>query len=799
MLRNVLRKKMLTNKQERLLSYNGELLIFWLSKGKSSQGNDAEMKKLHVRRMSFNSDRKVFVEISTGSFIMSGEGVEIIHCSCVSCFRTGILHPAILLKNKRKKNFKYSLLFLYNFNQFEVVLQFQLDYELREPIRILAGPTVLWSHEKNFFYISPQTGTILCAPIKFSSIKWAGEIEGEGIVVLGTRAVGLTDQSSGQSVLQSDILIWNSEFVAYATEKEKALTSISFLPHAYSSVVSCMHVFKAETTKSKLKTSVIAVTSKSQLIVFQDGLPKDVQQLPYKEPCSLQIAAVEGSSQLLVVAFASGDVCALWKHNLQVASCWTNVRAVLVDDFVGSGTEQILILPESDAISDSLNAFQITDLGKVNYVNKMNCEDDSSFPEELQENRYLTIKALEARLQAGFASLRELQQHLKLKEKVLMESCSALIDMAQGQAHRLPSAMKEGLVSLWDETEKVFDNDTSTPYANQEQLVEKLWYRVVEDNLVVGVKLKEALDLVRLDCPNGKEHNRGPSQVNAERIKAFTALADLSPFLALHRVHCTVLLHAKKRSGKDMNLQKSQKLTLLCGNIFLSLAEDSRGKYSINLRDFKHTGSMEDLVALCAVSHKLSLQVTSPDCTLNPISTWLQEQLEGAPIKGFPDHVICCRSGNLNSTLFKWNLNTPFEGILTVFSRHRTILLQFLHNFFGLLPPACRIKLLRLGNKKELVELLAQALVKEMATLQNPFSSGLSQTENMSLDYGENKEASRLTTVQGFRGTFEEEQKQSKMCMNQTVSIGLYRGLVLNVLELQLRSDMVSGQCCSLF
>uniref|UniRef100_A0A6J0T1D4 Fanconi anemia group B protein n=1 Tax=Pogona vitticeps TaxID=103695 RepID=A0A6J0T1D4_9SAUR len=845
---NVLRKNMLSDKQDRFLSYNGELLIFWMSKGKSSQGDDTEMNKLHVRRMNFNTDRKLFVEISTASFSMSGEGIEIIHCSCASCFRTGILYPAILLKKKKRKNIKYILLFLYNFNQFEVVLHFKLDYELREPIKILAGPTVLWSCEKNIFYISPRTDTILCAPVKFSSIKWAGEIEGEGIVVFGTRAVGLPEQRSGQSVLQSDALVWNSEFISYAVEKEKMLTSASFLPHAYSSVISCMHVFKAESTRNKFRTSVIAVTCKSQLVVFQDGLPKDVHQLPYEQPCSLQIVVVEGSSQLVVVAFASGDVCALWKHNLQVASCWTNVRCVLVDDFAGIGTEQILILPESDTISESLNDFQITDLGKVNYVTKMHSEDDSSFAEELQENRYLTIKALEARLQAGFASLRELQQHLKLKEKVLMESCSALIDMAQGRTHRLPSAMKEGLVSLWDETETVFDNDISTPCASEEQLVEKLWYHVVEDNLVVGVQLKEALDLllsdvtlslimhqkcpsfsptkckcnavtlkkaalvectshwqveplpkrVKLDCHNGKEHDGGPSQVNAERIKTFTAVTHLSPFLALHRVHCTVLLHAKKKSCNEENLLKNKKLTLLCGNIFLSLAEISRGKYSINLKDFKYTGSMTDLVSLCAVSHKLSLQITSPNCTLNPISTWLQDQMECAPIKEFPDHMICCRSGDLNGTLFKWNLNTPFEAILTVFCRHQTILLQFLHNLIGLLPPTCKIKLLRWGSKKEFAEQLAQALVKEMATLQNPFSSGL-QAENMSLDYGENKETNSITAVQRFRETFEEEQKKSKLCINQTMSIALYRGLVLNVLELQLRSDMISGQCCSFF
>lgn len=53
---------------------------------------------------------------------------------------------------------------------------------------------------------------------------------------------------------------------------------------------------------------------------------------------------------------------------LQVASSWKNVKSVLVDDFVGSGTEQILVVLETDSVSDSLSTFQLTDFGKFNYV-----------------------------------------------------------------------------------------------------------------------------------------------------------------------------------------------------------------------------------------------------------------------------------------------------------------------------------------------------------------------------------------------------------------------------------------------
>lgn len=309
---------MLTDHEEKLLSYNGELLIFQLSKGKSSEDSNNKVTKLHVRRMIFNSATKLFIEKSTGSFSKCEEGTEMIHCSCASDYRTGILLPCILMKKKKKKSIKYMLLLLHHSNNFELVLHFKLDYELNEPIKLLAGPTVLWSYAKNIFHISPPTCTVLCAPIQVSSIKWVGEIKGEGAVLLGTRAASFSEGDGGQNLSRSDVLIWGSEFVAYVMEKQKMLPSTSFLPHAYSSVVSCMHVYRAETVRSKFRTSLVVVTCKNQLIFFQDGLPEDVVQLPYEKPYSIQTASVEGNNQLVVVSFASGDVCAIWKDSLQV-------------------------------------------------------------------------------------------------------------------------------------------------------------------------------------------------------------------------------------------------------------------------------------------------------------------------------------------------------------------------------------------------------------------------------------------------------------------------------------------------
>ncbi|XP_026522721.1 Fanconi anemia group B protein isoform X1 [Notechis scutatus] len=832
------------DQQEKLLSYNGILLLFQLSRGNNSQSDDITITTLHVKRMTFDNGTKLFNEVSTGSLCIYGEDIEIIHCSNASDFRTGILHPYILLKKKKKKKIKYVLLLFHTHNKFELVLQFKLDYAIKEPVKLLAGPTIIWYYEGHLLHISPQTGTVLCAPIQFSSIQWAGQVEGEGIVVLGTKAAGFPGDNK-QNNARSDLAIWGYECFAYGVDKQKVLSNASFLPHAYGSVVRCVYVCKIE-VKSKFKTSLIAVTCKGQLIFFQDGWPKHLLQLPYENPFSVQIAAVDGDRQLVIVTFASGDVCAIWKHNLQVASCWKNVNSVLVDDFAGIGTEQILVFLKSDSISETLKAFQITDFGNINYESNINYENDLSSAEEIQENHLLTIKALEARLQAGFASVRAIQQHLRLKEKVLMQSCHALLNLVQGCKQGIPRINKENLVSLWDETEEGFHNGVLTPTEDEEQIVKKVWYRVVDDQLIVGVEVMETFDFrqlsdaslsliigqkhhllspskchcrvvtltkaseaeplscwhleplpkkLKLSCLNEESKcNRKGSEVKRNKAKAITAVTHLFPFLAWHEITCVVLLHAKKSSNSE-NWQKSKRLTLLCGNFLLSLVEISTGKLSINLKEYKYPGSTEDLLAVCAISHKASFQIIS-DCTLLPVNKRLLEQMECAPIEKYPGYMVCWKSGNLNGTLFKWNLKTHFEGFLTVFCRHQLALFQCLHAFIGLLPPTCKIKLLKLGNKNLLAEQLALILIKEAEFFQHVLSSALKQTENkFSLKNEGNKENNSASAVEHFKETFIKEQKQSMLSMNRTVSGSLFRKHIVNVFDLQMNSDMISWLC----
>ncbi|XP_071604568.1 Fanconi anemia group B protein [Heliangelus exortis] len=851
---------------EQFLSYNGEVLVFHLSKPKHVEGTGEKTMSLFVRRMAFNRDTNLFVQKSSGVFNMSSSHlkIEIICCSCTTDSRTGIILPCILMKKKKRNNVVgYLLLLLHSSNQFEQSFHFKLDYELKEDIRLFAGPSVLWRHANKLFYISSDTCTVLSVPVQVSSVVWTGEIVDEGTVVLGIRTACLPESEDEDEFSASDRAIWGTEFFAYAIETQKMLTGTSFMPHAYGRVVSSVYVCKNEMLKKRLRVSLVAITHKNQFIWFQDGVPKGACELPYEKPCSVRTAVTSSSDLLFIVSFASGNVCVVQrKDSLQVASKWQEVRSVLVDDFVGSGSEQLLLLFKDDSNREVLSTFKITDLGAVNYASGINYKHDVPAAEGLQENGLLTVQALEARLQAGYTSVRELQQHLRLKKRVILESCKALIDLVEERAHVLPAAKEEGLVSLWDDVENPphsLSKETSLASKAPELFIEKLWQRVVGDSLVVGVQLTESYYLSLSDvslslvlerdfssispiikCQNKiiklnkafsassvslcqiepppkkikldlhskndlKEEFKRCSGVQLNGTKTVAAVTSLSPLLAFHRVCCVVLLHAKKQKRRNDSLQESKKITVICGKILLSLDDISSGKYSVKmLRDNSYcTGSMEDILAVLAVSVRFSFQIVSSDCTVTPVNSWLLGEMECTPFKECHNNIFCHKVGNVYGTIFNWTMKNPFEGLLTLFCRNLTVLFQCLHSLIRVLPPSCDVKLLRSGSKSVLIEQLALALEKEMLTLRNSFLKELKESKAVnSLTWGNepSKKISDASVVslldsteglQQFRKKLQNEREEGVLSMNQTMTGALYQETALKIAAAQLSSDML--------
>ncbi|XP_067152939.1 Fanconi anemia group B protein isoform X2 [Apteryx mantelli] len=730
---------MLLGEEEQVLSYNGEVLIFQLSKTKHVEGAASKITKLSVRRMVFDRDTKLFIQKSSGLFNMHGSHLEIemICCSCTTDSRSGIILPCILMKKKKRKNvLKYLLLLLHSSNQFEQSFHFKLDYELKEDIRLFTGPSVLWRHANKLFYISSDTCTILSASVQLSSIVWAGEIEDEGTVVLGIRTACLPESEDEQEFSTSDGAIWGSEFFGYAIETQKMITGTCFMPHAYSRVVSVC-VCKKEVLKKQLRISVVAVTHKNQLIWFQDGLPKGVCELPYEKPCSIKTAVTSSNDLLFIVSFASGNTCAIWRDSFQVASKWQKVKSVLVDDFIGSGTEQMLLLFKDDSNTDVLSTFRIIDFGEINYASDINYkEDDVPTAEGLQENGLLMVQALETRLQAGYTSVRELQHHLRLKKKVILESCRALIDLVQERSHILPTTKKEGLVSLWDDTENPLhslNEEVSLTSKVTDHFIEKLWQRIVDDRLIVGVKLTEPFNL-----------SLGDVSLSLVMDQDFTLISPI--------IECQNKIITLNKAFSALAISSSQ-------------IEPPPKKMKL---DFHSKNDVKKEL------HKRNLKI----------------QLDGA--KTFI--AVTSLSPLLAFHSVPWKIS-----LLSL--RNLTVLFQCLHSLTRVLPPSSDIKLLRSGSKDVLTDQLALALEKEVLISRNSFSSKENKAEN-SLTWG-NETGKKISDapvasfldseegVQQFRKKLQNEREESMLSMNQTMNGALYQEITLKIAEAQLHSDMI--------
>ncbi|XP_062039499.1 Fanconi anemia group B protein isoform X2 [Lepus europaeus] len=804
------KQAMSSNDQERLLCYNGEVLVFQLCKGNFADKEPAKTPILQVRRMAFDTGTRTFVQKSIGIFRLKKEKnshFKITCCNCVSDFRTGINLPCIVLQSNKKSNIiQYLLLFLHSTNTFEKRLSFKVDHELKDSIRVLNGPLVLWQCVSTLFIISSKTGNIVSVSDTFSSVIWAGEIGNLGTVLLGVKKCCFSEEGS-QMPSEPDYAIWNTKFCLYALESKEILSEAYIIPAAYSGVT-CVHVCATEIINNQIRISLLALTKKNQLISFQNGTPKSVCQLPFGDPCAVQVMDSGEENLFFIVSFRSNDACAVWKKNFQVAAKWEKVNSVLIDDFVGTGTDQVLVLFKNSLNSDCLTSFKLTDLGSINYSSEpLDFNEDDLF-EDIQDNRHLVIPPLQGRVKAN-------------------------------------------LVPLWGEEENcvpTLDTKLSDSFQDSEQLVEEIWYRVMDDSLVVGVKatssLRASLNDVTVSLLMDQAHSSSfrpikcqnkviklstescaaphliPYQIgsDAKRVKLtlysqqeeksvsekppkkdsiqlVTAVTSLSPLLAFHKFCCIVVLQIRGR--KNGNYPEDHYIP--CGRVFLSLEDLLSGKYLMTLPKKKPIEHMEDLFALLTTLHKSCFQITSPNYVLNAVKVWLLEHMHCEVIKEFPETCFCKRPGSFYGTLFSWKQKSPFEGILIVYSRNQTVLFQCLHDLIQVLPVNSFFRNLKSEHEDFLISHLALSLEEELVTLDS-LSSVLTKVESNFLQRCEESKREKSSAVADSSDREEdihlyskELQREKKILRKHRKASGaVYREIIFKVVERQLISDVTA-------
>ncbi|XP_055420534.1 Fanconi anemia group B protein isoform X1 [Bubalus kerabau] len=852
---------MSSTEQERFCCYNGEVLIFHLSEGNFVDEGPKKTPVLQVRRMVFGRGPEGFVQKSTGFFSIKEEysHLKIMCCDCVSDFRTGINLPYVMIQCIKEENiFKYFLLFLHGTNKFEKCLSFRLGYEMKDCIRVLNGPLVLWKHGQTFFYISSQTGKVVTVPMNFSSVEWAGEIENLGMVLLGPKRCYLSVEGCTPKPSKSDYATWNTHFCAYSLERAEIISDTYIIPPAYTSMITFVHVCSTEIVNDQLRMSLIAFTQKNQLISFLNGTPTSVCQLPFGDPCAVQLVDSGEEELLFIISFKSSDACAVWEKSFQVAAKWEKIRSVLIDDFFGTGMEQVLLLFKDSLNSDCPSSFEIIGHNTFNCSDEtLDCNEDDLFDDK-HGNCYLVVLPLERRLKVGFISIWELQQHLLLKEKIISKSYKALMNLFQRKDDSTLSAEEECLVTLCGEEENpvcTFDEKLSDNFQDLEQLVEKIWYRVIEDSLVIGVKatssLKVSLNHVTLllsvdqgsnstfpliKCQNkifkltrnsspvlssvpyevGSEVKRIKLSVDSkeekeesvvceqplkkEYVQMITAVTALPPLLTFSNFCCIVLLQMRE------NGNSSEAHYVQCGRIVLSVEDLSSGKCVLTFPEKKPIEHMEDLFTLLAAWHRACFQITSPMFALTSVRVWLLEHMKCEVLKDFPEIWFCKRPGSFYGTLFNWKQRTPFEGILVVYSRNQTVLLQCLHDLSTVLPINSFFKYLELESEDFLIGHLAVALEKELVILGSPPSALVKVETSLVQNCEVSKEKSSddvaaLSDIEKSIHLYRKElqrEKEQMLGTNLKVSGALYREMTLKLAEVQLNTDLAAKQLTDL-
>ncbi|CAO2624044.1 Fanconi anemia group B protein homolog [Lemmus lemmus] len=487
------------NEQAKFLCYNGEVLVFHFSK---DCFEDFEMppdtSALYVKRMIFDREKGTFVLISTGflSIKEKASQLKILCCKCVSDFKTRINLPCILIQYKKynSRDFKYYILFLHNLNKFEKHLSFTLNHALDESLKIFDGPIIFWQYLNKFFYISSQIGEVTNISVTLSSVEWVGEIENFGVGLLGLAeppAAVCTHKLS-----ESDCEFSDSNLCAYDLKTQEKLCTHYLIPLAYSSIVTHVHVCAAEMVDNQLRMSLIALTRKNQLILFQNGIPVRVCQLPFLDPCSVQILDSGKRNRFFIVSFNS-KACAVSEKKFKVVAKWEQLSLVLINDFVGVGTDQLLVIFDAALNTDQLTSFAITDFVRINYSTEpLDCNEDP-FAEEEHENYYLVLPALEAQLEASFVFLNKLQKHISFKDKFIANSWKILLNSIYGKVDTTSS--NEEVKLIMDELVPFCDEDENSIHTPEEKLpenfqelehiVNQTWCRVLDNDLVIGLKV----------------------------------------------------------------------------------------------------------------------------------------------------------------------------------------------------------------------------------------------------------------------------------------------------------------------
>uniref|UniRef100_A0A673ASC8 FA complementation group B n=1 Tax=Sphaeramia orbicularis TaxID=375764 RepID=A0A673ASC8_9TELE len=748
-------------------------LISFLCKHASAT-NDSEISELIFSILSFKREDSAFLKAADGEAVISRARtahVDIVKCKCALHVQKRVTTPCILVTKRSKKaqGFKYSLLTLSSSNQLEPCFEFKLPYQLTGDVSIFNGPTVLWTHAGYVYYTSLQAGEVKQIPMQLShSISGELPLHRGQIFILGLQNLSETS-TSDQSTSQT---------LGYLVQNGQVFDGAVVLPYPYITITHCILVLSAEEVDGVLKAAVVAATSKQQLIYIEHGIVKDVCHLPFVQPEDIQVVDTGRSGCLFVISFHEGHVCAVWKEKFQVASHWSGVSSVHVDDFMGYGTDQmLLIFKDPDVESSSLGSFLLTDLCGISYSVRDPLLPAPNTSPVLPDNYFLTIQALESRLQSGLTVLQELQRELRVKERVLQQSLQALTDVV---SEREPIITQHEQVSLSILTE-VGQSSVPTVIQTQSQV---FWLPMTSPSSSSSSSSFPASSFTEPPAKRSKQHNAGRNHdLNTCRL-AVTAVTRLTPLLNSGCVKCHVMLHYVQRQDAFALMSSPTPAVLHCGQVALDIQS---GFQTQLLNEVK-----EDLMSLLVMLEHWTFRIDSPDHSLGDIDSWIQNRVGCKRVEVSPEYLLLNSSGPSALMLLCWHQINPFQGELSVHSSELQML-QFLDSLLAYLPISCTVQPVKGTRGQDEVQIFSLALEKEVVSLRESVSLLLCKEEdNRRKSNDKTSEPGSVDSLQRCREEWHRDVERSKTELSPLVDVQRYRKLSQSLSKVQLEGDLAA-------
>ncbi|XP_028291045.1 Fanconi anemia group B protein isoform X2 [Gouania willdenowi] len=824
------------NANPRVVPLCGDVILFDCKRAPT----DNIRTELTFCRFSFKREERGFLKASDGSTVLSVKSsshVDIVKCQRATDTRSRAAIPCVLVTKKsgKRQSFKYSLLSLSTSDILEPRFEFTLPYEIKERLCILHGPTVLWSHDNTVFYTSLQAQGVRRIPMRLPhSITAELPLHTGQICVIGLQG--------------SDNNPTTNRTTGYLIEDGHVFDGTVILPHPYISITLCILVVSATREDGVLACGVVTATSNQQLVYIDNGEVKDTCQLPFDEPRTIQLLNTGRNGCLLVVFFQGGHVCAVWKDTFQIASTWSGVGSFHVDDFLGCGTDQMLLVFEDQHVQHGqpLERFLLTDLCGISYSRGLDTEAPK--PPRTPENHLLTLQALESRLQSGMNVLQELQQEVRVKDRVLQLSVNALMDVMSGREAALTPYEQEGLIALWDCDAELHDDAVDNkmqdvPDDSPKPQIDELWHRICEGRLVVGVTLRtdnsiavssvslsiltesgqsttpavtqthsQASLLPEFNSSSSSSSSSSFSEPAAKRSRqhdasrqdelntcrlAVTALTELAPLLNSGCVKCRVMLHYTHRQDAFALASNATPAVLLCGHVALDIHDGSQTQFLANPQ-LKTDEASKDLLCLLAVLERWHFLIDSPNYSLCDINGWMEKRVCGKKVEVNTQYVLVNSAGPSAPMLLRWHQLTPFRGELSVYSSHSQML-QLLNSLMEFLPTSCTVKAVRGTTHPDTARAFASVLEKEVMSLKECLTLLLlckedkKDTERRSIVGHEDiPEPGSLEGLQTCREGWQQEVERSKRSLSSLVDVGQYRSLVQRMSKVHLDGDLAA-------